>query len=481
MAGPSGSPFTSSSRFLYVLGGQSGGEFADGELAPVLSGGRIGSFQPLAHAMSHSRRQAQAVVIGEYLYVMGGQIEKGQPDGQIERARIGSDGDIGPFEAVLGLSLRSPRRGLALVKYGHSLMVVGGDGGVFDFEPEVATFSDRQLRDARATRSREIARPVHLVTGEPSRSALAAADLPVTVSVTRQIRKGSERLARELLRDAIDRASGFPGHQGAFIFDRGPGTFTVVFRFDSSGSLRRWEESAERAEILERLGEVTLAVEIQQASAATSRRYARNAFIPLLSLVRLADIQGHPLPLLCRRGQLNKRAGARARQGPGWLFAQEGPSRPEGLPAPRGVAGGGASGTLAARDGSFGHRDHRVPAPYSWRASPGHGPKSRIPGGRLISAQVGSRRWRAQAPVRAGHRARCTPGTGCSSGRWLCPTSPRGYPPVPGRRGVLAPISRARKRGRGPPAFRGARVRGVLALRHTRTRARTPRVPALRP
>jgi len=56
------------------------------------------------------------------------------------------------------------------------------------------------------------------VTGEPSRSALAAADLPVTVSVTRQIRKGSERLARELLRDAIDRASGFPGVRRQLFF-----------------------------------------------------------------------------------------------------------------------------------------------------------------------------------------------------------------------------------------------------------------------
>ena len=89
------------------------------------------------------------------------------------------------------------------------------------------------------------------------------ADHPVSVAVHRQIRPGHENQAERLFQAAIDAASTFPGHQGAFVLRHGGSSFTLVFRFASPSTLAAWEQSPERAELLRQFEDLTLRAEIQ--------------------------------------------------------------------------------------------------------------------------------------------------------------------------------------------------------------------------
>ncbi|NUP06783.1 MAG: antibiotic biosynthesis monooxygenase [Polyangiaceae bacterium] len=72
---------------------------------------------------------------------------------------------------------------------------------------------------------------------------------PVTVVVTRTVKRGREAKYEEYLRDITTVAREFPGHLGVNVIrPASPGAreYLLVFRFDSAKSLRRWENSRER-------------------------------------------------------------------------------------------------------------------------------------------------------------------------------------------------------------------------------------------
>jgi antibiotic biosynthesis monooxygenase (ABM) superfamily enzyme len=78
---------------------------------------------------------------------------------------------------------------------------------------------------------------------------------PVTTTVTRRIKPGHETAYEAFLEGIIAAASRFPGHLGVEVFR--PATaaaaeYRIVYRFDTAGHLRRWLDSDEHADWLQR-------------------------------------------------------------------------------------------------------------------------------------------------------------------------------------------------------------------------------------
>src|SRR5262249_26774388 len=65
------------------------------------------------------------VIVGDYLYVIGGAKADGTADSSIERALINADGTLGPF-TLIPVSLRYPRYLFTAHVIGQFLYVIGG-------------------------------------------------------------------------------------------------------------------------------------------------------------------------------------------------------------------------------------------------------------------------------------------------------------------------------------------------------------------
>jgi uncharacterized protein len=80
-------------------------------------------------------------------------------------------------------------------------------------------------------------------------------DGPVTTTVTRRIKPGHETAYEAFLEGIIAAASRFPGHLGVEVFrpaTAAAGEYRIVYRFDTAGHLRRWLDSDEHADWLQR-------------------------------------------------------------------------------------------------------------------------------------------------------------------------------------------------------------------------------------
>lgn len=78
---------------------------------------------------------------------------------------------------------------------------------------------------------------------------------PVTVIVTRRVKPGTEAWFEEWIQGIIDDATRFPGYLGADVIrppNAATGDYVLVFRFETYGHLRAWEESPVRADWLKR-------------------------------------------------------------------------------------------------------------------------------------------------------------------------------------------------------------------------------------
>lgn len=117
-------------HYVYVLGGQASGVLASVERAEIRADGTLGPFAALRdRSLTTPRRGHVAVVIGGYLYVLGGADSNGLL-ASIERAPIAADGTLGAFEAVSG-KLLDPRADFAAMAVGKALYVIGGAGARF--------------------------------------------------------------------------------------------------------------------------------------------------------------------------------------------------------------------------------------------------------------------------------------------------------------------------------------------------------------
>jgi hypothetical protein len=115
-----------SGNWLYVIGGSNGQDLASVERAAINPDGTLGSFSAIAgSALTTPRSHHSSQVVGNYLYVLGG-VNGGSSLASVERAAIASDGSIGAFSTVPGVTLTAGRDSLSSQFLGNFLYVLGG-------------------------------------------------------------------------------------------------------------------------------------------------------------------------------------------------------------------------------------------------------------------------------------------------------------------------------------------------------------------
>lgn len=117
---------------IYVLGGSNeGGYIPDCEWSRVKESGNIGGWSK-GHSLNTSRGYSAAVYYNGYLYVLGGAYGKhgGKLLNTVERARIKPDGSIGRWR-LEEHAMFNARRGTTAVVMGGYLYAIGGYNGEF--------------------------------------------------------------------------------------------------------------------------------------------------------------------------------------------------------------------------------------------------------------------------------------------------------------------------------------------------------------
>jgi hypothetical protein len=115
--------------WLYVIGGAvlaDGYDVAQATVlrAPVAADGTLGSFAA-AGTLAEARATPVVAVIDDALYVIGGYRDGNALD-TVERATIASDGMLGPFARVDGVTLPAPTTVAAAVTLDRQIFVLGG-------------------------------------------------------------------------------------------------------------------------------------------------------------------------------------------------------------------------------------------------------------------------------------------------------------------------------------------------------------------
>lgn len=135
-----GAAVVAAGDYLYALGGVDGRDFlASTEYARIREDGTLSPWRPTS-PLTQPRGFFSAVAHRGYLYAAGG--GNGPAGGNllrsVERARIGPDGRLGPWEP-LETALTVPRRCVKLVAAGEALIALGGFGGALLDTVERAT------------------------------------------------------------------------------------------------------------------------------------------------------------------------------------------------------------------------------------------------------------------------------------------------------------------------------------------------------
>lgn len=131
-------------NYLYVIGGcnSTNGSAALGTIEQAtITNGNLGSFTTLGSSLNVARSGHAAMIVGGYLYVVGGHDGSGAI-GSVERAVINPDGTIGAFSLVTGSPLLAPRYDHVGLVSGNTLYVLGGSNGASSLNTiEQATIS----------------------------------------------------------------------------------------------------------------------------------------------------------------------------------------------------------------------------------------------------------------------------------------------------------------------------------------------------
>ena len=113
---------------LYVVGGDSGsGPIGSVERAVIRGDGSLGPFEVTGSVLTSPRSDHGSAVIGGALYVIGGSTSAGISR-NVERAPIDASGGLGPFAAVSTTTLSAVRSGPAIASVGNMLYAIGGRG-----------------------------------------------------------------------------------------------------------------------------------------------------------------------------------------------------------------------------------------------------------------------------------------------------------------------------------------------------------------
>jgi N-acetylneuraminic acid mutarotase len=117
-------------NYVYVVGGNgNSGLLNDVERAPINADGSLGAFATVPDVgLVTARDRHTTAVVGNYLYVLGGRGGGGNLN-SVERAPIKTDGSLGPFALVSGVTLVTDRSEHTSAVVGNFLYVFGGRGG----------------------------------------------------------------------------------------------------------------------------------------------------------------------------------------------------------------------------------------------------------------------------------------------------------------------------------------------------------------
>lgn len=126
---------------LYILGGYGSNYLDSVERANINTDGSLGSFFIVdGVTLATARYGHTSAVIGNYLYVVGGISATGTLD-SVERASINPDGSLQPFAPVTDVTLRNPRFNHSAAVIGSYLYILGGGAfanvGIETFENTV--------------------------------------------------------------------------------------------------------------------------------------------------------------------------------------------------------------------------------------------------------------------------------------------------------------------------------------------------------
>ncbi len=111
---------------VYVIGGRDNtASLTSIEYATIGADGSLSTFTQVANALLTGRAFATVAVVGDSLYVVGGNL--GALDvGTVERAVIGADDSLGAFTTVAGVTVKTGRSRHAMFVTSSSVIVAGG-------------------------------------------------------------------------------------------------------------------------------------------------------------------------------------------------------------------------------------------------------------------------------------------------------------------------------------------------------------------
>ena len=134
--------------YMYALGGAAGtSRYKTVEYAKVNSDGSLGSWA-YTNSLSIERWKAAALTAKGYLYAIGGVDYSGNYIGQIQRAKINSDGSLEAWTDV-GVPFLNPGAPQVVIKDGYFVVLGGianGGGGYFEVQ-KAKLFEDGSLGD----------------------------------------------------------------------------------------------------------------------------------------------------------------------------------------------------------------------------------------------------------------------------------------------------------------------------------------------
>jgi N-acetylneuraminic acid mutarotase len=114
---------------VFLLGGNNGTtEIASVERSGIATGGGLASFGTLgAVPLGGPRAEARSVVLGDHVYLIGGaDLSTFTPRTDVDMATVQPDGSLGSFALVSGVTSTTTRIGPALAVIGNYLYVIGG-------------------------------------------------------------------------------------------------------------------------------------------------------------------------------------------------------------------------------------------------------------------------------------------------------------------------------------------------------------------
>lgn len=94
---------------------------------------------------------------------------------------------------------------------------------------------------------------------EDDSAAPGGAEGPITVSIARKVKPGREKDYEAWVSGISAAASRFAGHMSVNVLKPGAATggdYVIIYRYDSYAHCRAWEDSAERAEWVAKLGDI---------------------------------------------------------------------------------------------------------------------------------------------------------------------------------------------------------------------------------